>query len=103
MFSWLKRVLGVVELEKQVNDLKIRMDRLDSATPEVEKGSALEITPAQKEILDVLKGNRMATETIAEKLNKSRSWVSSLINDLERDGRVKETGKEGKTVFYEVV
>ena len=99
--GWLKKILGVSALERKLEKLEGIVENLVEAV-ETGQSPAENLSKSEKELLTVLEG-RMTTDAIAEKLKKSRSWVSSLLNDLERDGKVKETGKEGKTILYEVV
>jgi len=54
----------------------------------------------RKEILDFLSEPRTTSE-IAEKLDKSRSWTSYVLNRLEKTGKVREKGMRGREILYE--
>jgi len=56
----------------------------------------------RKEILGFLSEPKTTSE-IAEKLNKSRSWTSYVLNRLEKTGKVKEKGMRGREILYEKV
>lgn len=56
----------------------------------------------QGKILDILSEPRTTVE-IAEKLDKSRSWTSYILNQLEKKGKVREKGMRGREILYEKV
>ena len=56
----------------------------------------------RKEILDFLSEPRTTSE-IAEKLDKSRSWTSMVLNLLEKKGKVREKEMRGREILYERV
>lgn len=97
---FLKSLLGIDELE---NKLEKRIDSIETKIKKLEKLHLARVEVIEKEerkILNVLT-KPLTTSQIAKKLGKSRSWVSSLINNLEREGKVVETKKIGKKILYQ--
>lgn len=95
MLGWVKKILGISQLERRVENLEELFQKRFKTKPETIKRD-------ERKILKILEG-KMTTSQIAKKLNKSRSWISLLINKLEREGRVKEVGKKGRAILYEKV
>jgi uncharacterized membrane protein len=116
MLEIFKRILGIWDLENRTLELEKKVAKIDQINKKIdnvsEKMSKLEehlkkrskASPEvrerdKREILRALTG-RMTTNQIAKKIGKSRSWVSLLINRLEREGKVVEAEKRGKKVLY---
>jgi len=99
----------ISQLERRISNLEIRDAKLHDSVSNLIvlskkkfKTKPETIKLEEREILKALKG-RMTTSQIAKKLGKSRSWISLLLNKLEREGKVKEAGKKGKAVLYEKI
>tara|TARA_B100000315_G_C14167152_1_gene402827 strand:+ start:111 stop:500 length:390 start_codon:yes stop_codon:yes gene_type:complete len=117
MLEFFKRILGISNLEnrtlelekklakvesnsKEVEVLSVRMSKLEEGLKKRSKASPEVRERDKKEILKALVG-QMTTRQVAKKIGKSRSWVSLLINRLEKEGKVVEAEKKGKKVLYE--
>jgi|TARA_B100001971_G_C18235318_1_gene566720 DNA-binding transcriptional ArsR family regulator len=91
----LKSLLGIEELEKRMSNVENKIKKLEKLHI-----ARIEIIEDEgRKILGVLT-KPLTTSQIAKKLGKSRSWVSSLVNKLERENKVKEAGKKGRSVLY---
>lgn len=102
----LKELFGVKNLEKRLfrqesqlkkvenvlRDLQERVSKIEGTHPDVNEQD-------KKKILRELK-QPMTTTQLAKKLNKHRSWISLLLNQLEKEGRVKEVRKRGREIVY---
>ncbi len=86
--KFLKYLLGIENLEKRILKIEEKLQNSDSENSE-----------DTEQILEVLT-RPFTTIQIAEKLKKSRSRVSSLLNELERTGKVKEVGKIKREILY---
>jgi biotin operon repressor len=89
--GWIKSLLGIKKLEKEVDGLEKDVGKLKKADA---KGEEM-----KKKILGILKGE-MSTKEIARKLKIGRTWISKLINQLEREGKVKESRRRGREILY---
>jgi len=122
--GWIEKNLGVRGLRLSISRLNKRVTNLEKSSNKIHqltrKSAVLEkriirleklskrrfktkvetIKENEREVLGVLKG-KMTTTEIAKKLKASRTWVSLLLNKLEREKKVKEVGKKGRSVLYE--
>ncbi len=89
----IKSLLGIKQLEERILNLEKEINKTKNI-----KEQKLESEDKIK-ILLILK-EPMTTMEIAKKLNKGRSWTSELLNRLERERKVKEIKKKGKTILY---
>lgn len=89
----IKSLLGIKQLEERILNLEKEINKNKNI-----KEHKLESEDKIK-ILLILK-EPMTTMEIAKKLNKGRSWTSELLNRLERERKVKEIKKKGKTILY---
>ena len=89
----IKSLLGIKQLEERILNLEKEINKTKNI-----KEHKLESEDKIK-ILLILK-EPMTTMEIAKKLNKGRSWTSELLNRLERERKVKEIKKKGKTILY---
>lgn len=76
--------------------LTSRKERLEKEKSRIEK--EIEVTALQKDIIEHLDSPKSAAE-VAERLNKSRTWVSQQMAKLLENSMV-ESKKEGKSVKY---
>ncbi len=94
------RILGEFDQLPKHDDIKdilnSKKDRLEREKSRIEK--EIEVTELQKEIIEHLETPKSAAE-VAEKLNKSRTWVSQQMAKLLENGMV-DSKKEGKYVKY---
>ena len=82
-----------------------RLSKLEERVAALEEMMDEEYKTSEKfreEILDFLSEPR-TTSKIAQKLNKSRSWTSYILNRLEKNGKVREKGMRGREILYERV
>jgi len=93
--EWLKSLLGIGKLEKEITLNKKKIKSL-------EKFHYKKSNNEENEVLQVLKG-KMTTREISKKLNKSRSRISFILNQLEKNKKVKESGKKGREILYEKI
>jgi len=91
--SFLSQMLGIEELNAKI-------ERLEERVKALEEGSQSTINRDKARILDILEKKPLNTVEVAQKLRRHRSWTYLLLNQLEREGKVKEDGKrEGETVY----
>jgi len=84
--------------DDRLSELEERVAALEELMDEEYKTSE----KFRKEILDFLSEPKTTSE-IAEKLGKSRSWTSYVLNRLEKRGKVREKGMRGREILYERV
>jgi len=92
-------ILGINRLERRMSK---RLRRIEERLLVLENHRSKPETVAKdvKKILDALSSKDMTTSELAKELGKHRSWISLLLNRLERDGKVKEVGKKGRAIVY---
>jgi len=98
----LKDILGITRLEKQFKRFGKRLDGIEERLSKLEephKPRPETYTRDKNEILNNMK-KPMTTTEVAEKLDKHRSWISLLINKLEREGKVYEKKRRGREIVY---
>jgi len=87
--------LGIDILEKMLASVNKRLraveEKLSNQTDAWQADSA--------RILSLL-SKPMTTKQLASALDKHRSWVSQIVNELERQGKVAEVGKKGRELLY---
>jgi len=90
-----RRILGISKLEK-------RIARLEKAVSDLQKKHSPKKETIAKDMRRILKAldKDMTTRELASLLNKHRSWISLLLNKLEREGRVIEVDKRGREIVY---
>jgi len=88
-------ILGLKKTEERLSRLEERLDAVEELLEEEHQASE----EFRKEIIDLLSEPRTTSE-IAEKLGRSRSWTSIILNLLEREGKVRESGKKGRELLY---
>ncbi len=79
----------IKSLEKEIKELK-----------SLHPSGIKKLNKYEQNVLKLLK-KPMTTKEVAKKLKKSRSWTAFVLNQLEREGKVKENGKKGREVLYE--
>ena len=85
-------LVGIKELEKRVTEIERRLDRL-------EERHLTEADKDKERVLELLDDPKTTNE-LAKILGKKRSWVSKILNELERENRVKELGKKDRKDLY---
>jgi len=88
----LDSLVGIRKLEERVTKLERRVDILEKACLPKSERNKLQVI----ELLDEPK----TTDEVAKMLGITRSWASKILNELEREGRVKELGKREKKDLY---
>lgn len=107
----LRQILGIDKIERRLARLELRLDRLEGSDKidniyrrlealEKKKLRPETLSRYKKMVLDTMKGS-VTTSQIAERLNWSRSWASTILNRLEKEGKVRESGKKGRELLYE--
>ncbi len=97
--EYLKSFLGIKELEQ-------RIEALEKKVNEGAEKETVELPPLKKSEKKTLKAlsnnNPFTTSEIAQKLDKSRSYTSQLLNSLSEKGYLNRR-KEGRVVYYSKV
>ena len=81
-----KRLITIWKLPDEVEALK-RLSKVD------------QIENHKKEVLKCLK-TKKTTKQVAKEIGMSRGWTSTIINALEKEGKVVEFEKKGRTIYY---
>jgi|GEM_PF-2619770 len=89
--SLLDRLLGT--------DIEARLKSLEDRVTLLEELNATAESKAKARVLMMLKES-MTTVEVAAELKKSRSWASHILNKLEKEGRVVESGKKDGHDLY---
>lgn len=96
--------MGLLDGILGIKDVKKRVDRIDKRLENVEKLIAEEYEPLEEfkvSILECLSDYEpKTTEEMASELKKSRSRVSYVLNQMEKEGSVKEAERRGKELLY---
>lgn len=79
-------------------DLKERISRLETDIRKI-KLSMEGVIALEQRILDSLDEPRTTGE-LASELGRSRSWISHVLNELEKSGKVEEIGRRGREILY---
>ncbi|MGM5483045.1 MAG: hypothetical protein ACQESF_06275 [Nanobdellota archaeon] len=103
----LREILGIGKLEKRLEKQGKQLKRLENVMHKFEDRLEKIENPRNpktvaKDINDILKALKkpMTTTDLAEKLDKHRSWISLLLNRLEREGKVVEARRKGREIVY---
>jgi|TARA_B100001964_G_C13872937_1_gene439544 uncharacterized membrane protein len=94
-----KKLLGISDLEARISELSQKVDNLEKVVKSKRVAKKETWVEEKKEVLKALTG-RMTTNQLAKKLGQSRSWTSTVLNKLQREGKVVEAEKRGKKVLY---
>ena len=71
---------------------------------EIEKLKRNWIKQNSRIVLNFFRQNKkLTTAETAKLLGKSRSYAAKILNYLEKQNKIKETGKKGKNTVYEMV
>ena len=83
-----------------IGELNARIERLEDRVKALEESSQSTIDRDKSRILDIVEKKPMTVIEVAQKLRRHRSWTYLLLNQLEREGKIKEEGeREGETVY----
>ena len=82
----IKRLIAIWKVPEEIERLK-KLSRYEN------------IENYSKNILRSLRKPK-TTKQVAKELKISRSWASEIINSLEKEGKVFEFEKKGRTIFY---
>jgi len=88
-------ILGLDRILKRLGQVEKRLDALEGLIEE-------EYQPSEefkKGILEFLSEPRTTAE-VAKRFGRSRTWTSSVLNLMEKNGEVKEKGRKGRAVLY---
>ncbi len=99
MRNWLKKFLGVTELENQISKLKSDLNALQEKSEQtIIQGDFNDI---ELHVLRILSNGSATTEEVALQLKKSRSYTSQLLNQLKKL-KVVTSFKNGRTVYFDI-
>jgi predicted Rossmann fold nucleotide-binding protein DprA/Smf involved in DNA uptake len=87
----LKKLFGITKLEKQIQQNKTEINKLKKPKSETHK----------QQVLQILK-TPTSTNQLAKKLKISRSRTSTLLNQLEKQNKIYEHSKSGKSILYKI-
>lgn len=88
-------IFGLEDIKKRLKEVEDRLDIMERLVEE-------EYQPVEKfrsKILEILSEPKTTGE-IASELGRSRSWTSYVLNQMERRGYVKESGRRGRELLY---
>ena len=83
-----------------INELNAKVEKLEDRIKALEEGSQNTIEKDKYRILDILGKKPMNVIEVAQKLRRHRSWTYLLLNQLEREGKIKQEGKKDGEIFY---